>query len=253
MINYDLHIHTAYCGHAEGMTTEAIIKQAQLKKLKTIIITDHVFKIDDLKIIDKIREEAAATETSCNVIVGAEIDADGMRTDGKLVTDDIDNIDYIIGSIHYVPGLGNYPNSPEDCSLEPEELLDRWQSTLLGIVSNPKVNTLAHPGRMIASILEFDPFFEDMLAIFSQAAKISAKNNIFWEINELNGDKLSDEYKRSWYKIYEVALDEGVGLVFGSDAHKAEDIGKTTFSQRILRKLPANCLLNPNDMGIIND
>ncbi len=253
MINYDSHIHTAYCGHAEGMTTEAIIKQAQLKNLKTIIITDHVLNSDDLKIIDNIREEAAFIETGCNVIVGAEIDADGTRTDGKLVTDDLDNIDYVIGSIHYIPGIGNYPHSPEDCNLEPEELLDRWQSTLFGVVSNPKVNTLAHPGRMIASILDFDPFFEDMLTIFSQAAKISAKNNIFWEINELNGDKLSDQYKRSWHKVYEVALDENVGLVFGSDAHKIEDIGKTTFSQRILRKLPANCLLNPGDMGIIND
>ncbi len=253
MINYDSHIHTAYCGHAKGMTTEAIIKQAQLKKLKTIIITDHVFNSDDLKKIDKIREEAAAVETSCNVIIGAEIDADGTRTNGKLVTDNLDNIDYVIGSIHYVPGIGNYPHSPADCSLEPKELLERWQSTLLGIVSNPKVNTLAHPGRMVANILEFDPFFEDMLAVFTQAAKISAENNILWEINELNGNKLSDEYKQSWYKIYEVALDEGVRLVFGSDAHKIEDIGKTTFSQKILHKLPANCLLNPRDMEIIND
>ena len=78
MINYDSHIHTAYCGHANGMTTEAIIKQAQLKKLKTIIITDHVFNSDDLKKIDEIREEAAAVETGCNVIIGAEIDADGL-------------------------------------------------------------------------------------------------------------------------------------------------------------------------------
>lgn len=250
MINYDTHIHTAYCGHANGMTTEAIIKQAQHKKLKTIIITDHVIISDDLRKIEKIREEVAAVETDCNVIIGAEVDVDGTRTDGKLVTDNLDNINYVIGSIHYVPGTGNYPHSPEDCSLEPEELLQRWQSTLLGVVSNPKVTTLAHPGRMVASILDFDPFFEDILTIFSQAAKISAENNTFWEINELNGDKLSDEYKRNWYKIYEVALDEGVGLVFGSDAHRIEDIGKNVFSQKILRKLPANCLLNPKDMGL---
>ncbi|HPS54237.1 MAG TPA: PHP domain-containing protein [Sedimentisphaerales bacterium] len=252
MITYDSHIHTAYCGHAEGMTTEAIIKQAQLKKLKTIIITDHVLNNDDLKKIDKIREEAASIKTSCNVIIGAEIDADGTRTDGKLVTDNLDNIDYVIGSIHYVPGVGNYPHSPEDCGLDPEELFKRWESTLLGVVSNPKVNTLAHPGRMIASILDFDSCFDDMLAVFSQAAKISAKNNIFWEINELNGDKLSDEYKLNWYKIYEAALDEGVGLIFGSDAHRIADIGKTTFTQKILRKLPADCLANPRDMGIVN-
>ena len=43
MINYDLHIHTKYCGHAPGMTVEAILRKADILGLETIAITSHIF------------------------------------------------------------------------------------------------------------------------------------------------------------------------------------------------------------------
>ena len=49
MIDYDLHIHTAYCGHAPAaMNVPAILTRADELGLKTIAITDHVFCEDDL-------------------------------------------------------------------------------------------------------------------------------------------------------------------------------------------------------------
>ncbi|MHC4290750.1 MAG: PHP domain-containing protein, partial [Planctomycetota bacterium] len=42
MIDYDLHIHTEYCGHAAGMTVAAVLRRVEELGLKTIAITDHI-------------------------------------------------------------------------------------------------------------------------------------------------------------------------------------------------------------------
>ena len=109
MINYDMHIHTAYCGHAPTMTINAIIKAAEEKQMETIAITSHVFTEADLALIPQIRNEIAKIKTDVKVIIGAEVDADGMRTDGKLVTDKFDRLDYVLGTLHWIPTTGVYP------------------------------------------------------------------------------------------------------------------------------------------------
>ncbi len=175
MINYDMHIHTACCGHAPGMSIRAIIDAAEQKQLETIAITAHIFREDDLLLLPKIKNELTSIKTDLNVIVGAEVDADGMRTDGKLITNKLDEIPYVLGSIHYIPGTGIFPFSPQDNPLDPEEFFRVWQSTLLGLVSNPAIDTLAHPGRLAAMACDLDIFFDDILAVIHQAAALSIK------------------------------------------------------------------------------
>ncbi|MHC5094131.1 MAG: PHP domain-containing protein [Planctomycetota bacterium] len=93
MLNYDLHIHTEYCGHATGMTVAAILKQAEAMGLSTIAITDHIFKQADHRVIEKIREDVAEYRSAIKVYVGAEVDVDPDYADGRLVTDDLDGLD----------------------------------------------------------------------------------------------------------------------------------------------------------------
>lgn len=244
-MDYDLHIHTEYCGHAQGMTIPAIIERAGELGLKTIAITDHIFGPDDLPLIEKIRAEVNEIKSRCRIIIGAEVDVDGMRCDGRLVTDRLESVDYVVATIHYIPGVGNYPFSPDDSPLKPGDLFGRWESTLLGLVANRAIHTLAHPGRMIAASIDLDIFFDDVLAVFSRAAELSAQNNIAWELNELTGIRLSDYYRGQWYRIYQLAVDAGVKLIYGSDAHDIASIGKCQFAEEILKKLPANCLSRP--------
>lgn len=251
MIDYDLHIHTEYCGHAAEMAIDKIIARADEAELKTIAIASHTFGERDLPLVHLIREEADAIKSDCRVIVGAEVDVDGSRYDGKLVTDKLDDIEYVVAGFHYVPGPGNYPHSPADCPLQPQEMFARWQSTLLGVVSNARIDTLAHPGRMIASAVDLDVYFEDALCVFAQAAKLSAQNEIAWEINELNGTKLAPYYREQWHRIYEIAIEAGVKLVYGSDSHFLSSIGQTYFTESILAKLPDGCLSTPQSLGII--
>lgn len=251
MINYDLHIHTEYCGHAPDMTIEAIIEAAEEKQLETIAITSHIFKEDDLMVIPKIKKEIAAIKTDINIIVGAEVDADGMRTDGKLITDNLDDIPYVLGSIHYIPGTGIYPASPQDNPLSGEVFFKVWQSTLIGLVSNPRLDTLAHPGRLAACSCDMDIYFEDMLAVFQQAAELSVKNNICWGINELNEKKIPAAWHERWNEIYRIATNAGVKLVYGSDAHKPHEIGKQTFTRKTLDLIGSENLESLRSIGLI--
>ncbi len=245
MIDYDMHIHTEYCGHAAGMSVTAILARADELELKTIAIATHIFGPEDLNVIEWIREDVSEITSRCRVIVGAEIDVDGRFCNGRLVTDDLDGIDYILAGFHYIPGVGNLPRCWSDCSLEPELLFERWRTSLLGIVSNSRVDTLAHPGRVLACAMDIEPIFERVLQVFAEVSEISARNNIVWELNEHTGHKINPYCCINWYRIYEPALEAGVKLIYGSDAHSPEEIGVTSFTSTILDKLPANCLITP--------
>jgi len=251
MINYDLHIHTEYCGHAPEMSVEAIIKAAEEKQLETIAITEHIFSENDLLLIPKIKKEVATIKTDVNVIIGVEVDADGMRTDGKLITENLDDIPYVLGSMHYIPETGIYPASPDDNPLTGEVFFKVWQSTLIGLVSNARLNTLAHPGRLAACACDIDIYFDDMLVVFEEAAELSVKNDICWGINELNERKIPVQYHERWSKIYQIATNAGVKLVYGSDAHRPEDIGKQSFTDKTLQATGNLHLETPQTLGLI--
>lgn len=248
MLDYDLHIHTEYCGHAGGMTIPAICKRADYLGLNAIAITDHIFKPSDRPLIDKIRAEVKACTTHCRVYVGAEVDVDSVYTDGRLVADDLEDLDIVIAGFHYVPTVGNYPRSFEQNTLGAEAFMEVWTSSLLGVVSNPRIHTLAHPGRLLAAAVDLDVHFEDALAVFEQAAKLSAENNIAWELNELSGYRLNAYWQEQWWRISRIALDAGVKLVYGSDAHHPDAIGMHNFVDLVRGKLGKHRLAHPEEV-----
>jgi histidinol phosphatase-like PHP family hydrolase len=242
MIDYDLHIHTEYCGHAPSMTVEAILERAEAMGLSTLAITDHIFKQADHAIIQQIRDDVVAYAPSIKVYVGAEVDVNPDYADGRLVTEDLDGLDIVIAGFHYVPTVGNLPHGPQDNSLDDEVFMEVWASSLLGVVSNPKIHTLAHPGRLLAASMDLEVHFEDALCVFEKAAVLSAKNKIAWELNELSGYRLGPYWLDQWHRIYEIALSAGVKLVYGSDSHTLDTVGKHCFVDTLLQKLPKECL-----------
>lgn len=248
MIDYDLHIHTEYCGHAPGMSVEAILRCAEELGLSAIAITEHIFSHDDHALIHKIRQDVEAYSPSLKVYVGAEVDVNYKYTDGRLVTDTFEGLDYVIAGFHYVPTVGHYPWTHQDRRLDEEAFLDVWESSLLGLVGKPGIHTLAHPGRMLAACMDLDIYFEHGLHIFEKAAVLSAKNNIAWELNELTGRRLQTYWQEQWYRIYEIALEAGVKIVFGSDSHAPDSIGVCVLADSVLEKLPKNCLSRPEDI-----
>lgn len=244
-LNYDLHIHTEYCGHAPGMTVEKICRRADDLGLQLIAITDHSYSPRESAPADLIREQVEACRPRCRVVVGAEVDVDAAFADGRLAVENLDDYDYIVAGFHYVPLLGHYPRGPEDRRMEGEEFMRVWESTLMGVVSNPRVHTLAHPARLFASCVDLDAFLDHGLAVLERAAQRSAENNIAWELNELDGFRIPAAHHERFCKMYENALEAGVRLVYGSDAHMPESIGRCDYVQCCLDRLPAGSLSEP--------
>ncbi len=244
-IDYDLHIHTEYCGHAEGMTVETICRHAEAAGLRLIAITDHAYGESEPAPVERIREEVRAARPRCRVIVGAEVDVDGRFADGRLVEQDLDRYDYVVAGLHYVPRLGHYPRSPQDRGMSEEEFLGLWEITLLGVVSNPAIDTLAHPARLFAACADLDASMDFGLAVFREAARLSVQNRIAWELNELDGVRMRLE---PFLRMYEEALEAGVKLVYGSDAHAPESVGRSELVQRCLKRLPKDALSRPEDI-----
>jgi HisJ family histidinol phosphate phosphatase len=248
MMRYDFHIHTEYCGHAKGMTVDAICRRAEELNLETIAITDHIYNNQTAGVIEGIRKDLKAATPRLPVIIGAEVDVDSDFVDGRLASDLIDGIDYIIAGFHYVPTKGNYPWKPEHNQLDEATFMRLWESTLLGIVSNPRIDTLAHPGRLFAAAMGPAGNWPAAMEVFKKAAKLSARNRVAWELNELTGKRLLAEFAAKWHEIYAIALDAGVKLIFGSDSHDLESIGQGPFCESLLAKLPSGSLSTPQEI-----
>jgi histidinol phosphatase-like PHP family hydrolase len=248
MIDYDLHIHTEYCGHAKGLTVEVICRRAEALGLRAIAITDHIYGPENADVIDKIRNDLELARPKIKVYLGTEIDVDADFSDGRLVVEPPAGLDYVIAGFHYVPTVGHYPWSRDDRRLDEETFLELWESSLLGVVSQPGITIMAHPGRMLAACMDLDVHFEHGLTVLAKAAQISADKGVAWELNELTGHRLPARWQDQWYRVYQVALDAGVKLLFGSDAHTIDWIGKHIFVAKVLEKLPPGCLSRPEDV-----
>lgn len=237
LFNYDFHIHTELCGHAPGQTVKKILLKADELGLETIAITDHVSIPEDMKNIDIIRSETQKYHSNCRVLIGAEVDVDRRYTDGRLVLDKRSGLDYIMGAIHYLPGTDILPHCNPSRPLTSEETFKRWRSTLLGLVANPIIDTLAHPTCMIANALPENTFTEKVMEVLAEAARISANNKVAWELNNNSKNKFTETQRKQYFRVMQLAIDAGARLVYGSDAHCPEDIGKTNFISKVASKL----------------
>jgi len=238
MIDYDLHIHTNFVKHADRrQTIPTILSCAAERGLKLIAITEHVSRPDDLGRIETIRAQVSSAPTACRVFVGAEIDADRNFTDGRLVVDKRpDNVDFVIGALHFFPGTDVLPHCQPMPPLDPAHVFEQWRDTFLGLMANPIIDILAHPGALIANALDKTCFAPEVLDVFAQGAHLAARNDIAWELNNLIGAKLSAAQRQQYWRIIKIAC---AALTYGSDAHRPESIGKTDFVHEVLKKLPA--------------
>ncbi len=257
MINFDSHVHTEYCGHAPGMSLQAIAQKADQLKLDNLLIAEHIFSTKETQLYETLKSDLAKINCNCNILLGFEVDVDPMKFDGSFVTanDTLSKAQLIMGAVHYVPGVGNYPHSPQENPLSPEQLLTDWRSSLLGMLQNPIVDILAHPGRLPAASLDLDIFFDDVIVVLEEAAEISAENNIAWEINNLTCARLKKSVLSRWHHTIQAAINAGVKITYGSDSHAPDDINTQGYVQQMLPNLenfkgfisPADILRDKNE------
>jgi histidinol phosphatase-like PHP family hydrolase len=242
---YDFHIHTILSGHADSRQSIGnIIKTADKCGLKAIAITEHITKKEDIQRIKIIRDEIKSLAKKCKIYVGAEIDADPYSYTGSLVINEPSDLglDLVIGSIHYFPNTKILPHGEEVPEKLQEGALKKWRKMLLSMLENNSIDILAHPGIMIANSILKDEWTKPVLDIFCEAAYISKRNAVSWEINELTAKKLSPGLQEGYWQVFKIASDAGVSLTYGSDSHKLEDIGACTFAQKLAIRIGNNNL-----------
>jgi histidinol-phosphatase (PHP family) len=236
MVPYaDYHIHTPFCGHAIGMP-DAYIRQAAKIGLKELGFSDHApmvhkpmpgvtMSLEDLPkynaLIEQVRESYAS---QISIKIGLEADfLPGYESKTKSIIDSYP-YDYIIGSVHFIddwafddPACREYWNK-----YDVNEVYRKYYALLRQSAKTGFYQIIGHcdlPKKFGAR-----PTI-DLTDEIKATAKVFKDTGVAVEINTAGLRKpIGEMYpSRHCLKIY---CEAGVPLIFGSDAHNPEDVGR---------------------------
>ena len=233
----DYHIHTHLCKHADG-APEEYVEQARKIGLKSIGFADHCPVPDGydqksrmyLHEYNKYVDMIAELKSSCSdidILFGMEVDWVPGRMDE--VEDFLSNTkyDYLLGSIHYVDALPfDHPDHYKSWDNEEgiEYVWTRYFDLMYDFVSWGKFDILAH----LDLPKKFSMHPKCMKKVYEKVERVfllAGKKNVMMELNTSGLRKHVKEIFPS-KKILEMAYSHDVKIVFGSDAHTPDDVGK---------------------------
>lgn len=243
----DTHTHTLYCGHADQrMTVAASVAAAEAAGLEVLAVTEHLYEPAHLERIERIRADLELLTPACRVYLGAEVDADPVSEDGGLMAP-VDGLAYVIAATHKYPGGEHWWNQPPPLDAgEKAAVVERWFAWAARIVANPAVDTLAHPGVLMARGA-LVPDFDLVLPRFRELFAIAAEHGTLIELNELAALKMSPAHRATYPLLMRAAVDAGCRIVFASDAHRPEAVGRFEWTVDVARAaaLPVGSVVVP--------
>lgn len=228
-IRGDLHSHTKW---TDGIhTVEQMLQAAEKLGYEYLAITDHSVSMrvaqglsesQALSQIDEIRECEKKYHT--RLLAGIEVD---IKADGSLDYNDevLSQFDFVIAAIH------SHMNQPA------QEMEIRLQKAL----SNPYVNILAHPtGRLLGRpgvlFSERKPYEIEVQKIIELCKEyhVALEVNCFPERLDLNAENAKK------------AVEQGVKLSLGTDAHSLAHLHNIEYGVRMLKMagIDSNMVLN---------
>jgi DNA polymerase (family 10) len=210
----DLQMHSTW---SDGANTVAELAEAALAQgLDYILITDHSqslgiaggLSVEELRRqraeIDAVNEQLG---DKIRVLAGVEVE---VKADGSLDYPDevLAELDLVLASLHTGLRTGR----------------EKTTERLLSAIRNPQVDIIAHPtGRLIGQREGADL---DMAAIFQAAAETGTALDINADYRRLD---LNDVHAHR-------AVELGVKLTIGSDAHNAEGVGGLDYGVATARR-----------------
>ena len=218
----DTHCHTIASSHAYSTVLENA-KEAKLKGLKYMAVTDHIGEIPgaphswyfhNLKVLPKKIE-------GVNILRG--IESNVLGPSGRIEIPEFKTgmeLDWVVASIHEPSWVGN--SNIENCS-------NAW----INVANNPSVNVIGHSG-----LVNFKYDYEEVIPIFK-------KNNKLIEINS-SSFKVRPGCYNNCKKIAEICKKCEAYVVVNSDAHFAYDVGNFEDSLMLLNEVnfPENLIIN---------
>lgn len=217
----DTHTHTTASGHAYSTLLENV-KEASLKGLKIMAVTDHGFLLPGGPSVLHFSNLRVVPRIIYGVLVLRGVEANIMDFEGNLdMPDDrLKQLDVVIASLH-------------DICIKPGTKEENTRA-LLKAMDNKYVDIIGHAG---------NPSYE--IDIDRVVEKAKAKNILI----EINNSSFVTSRKGSYdncYKIARKAGEIGATMVMGSDAHICFDIGNFEKSGELLQKLniPDRLIMN---------
>lgn len=239
----DLHNHTYLCNHADG-TIEEYIQKAIKLNIDVYGFSEHApmknfedgyrLTIDKKKFYeDTILDLKKKYENQITILLGYEVDF----IHGDFILDEIinSNVDYLIGSVHYL-GKWGFDN-PEFISEYKNKNIDKiWQEYFDAIEQMAKSKQFDIVGHLdLIKIFKFLPK-KDIKFIAYNALKQIKKSDMVIELNSAGYRKpIGESYPSK--QLIELAYELDIPITFGSDAHNVEQIG---FMYEDISKLAKN-------------
>lgn len=236
-IDFDCHVHTTRSACGEDITDDWLCHRAAENSLR-FTVTDHTMHLyyepeiawaisrdDGIQLFEERRESGRERIyrylediRSCgrpNMMVGVELD---VLPDGQIMfADDLrPELDIMVGALHFMPTLKH--KAPV------EEAMAEFRRQTVWLLEYG-LEVLAHPFRILLNAgHEVDA--ELMEWTVDQAAKHGAAV-------EINSHKPYPEHDLAMMKL---ALQKGVKLAIGSDAHNSREFGEFGYHRELLKQ-----------------
>jgi histidinol-phosphatase (PHP family) len=227
----DLHNHTTLCNHAEG-TMEEYIQKAIDIGVDIYGFSEHApmknfedgyrLKLEDKEFYENnVKYLKEKYSKDIEILLGYEVDF----INGDYLLDEIlnSNVDYLIGSVHY---LGNWGfDNPEFISEYKNKDIDKiWEEYFTTINSMAKTGKFDIIGHLdLIKVFKYLPK-KDIKLIASDSLKSIKKSSMVIELNPAGLRKpIKEQYPSK--DLLELAYELDIPITFGSDAHSVAQVG----------------------------
>jgi putative hydrolase len=206
----DTHMHTTFSDGRD--TVDSMLAAAAARGLTHVALTDHVRRSSDWfpRYVEEVRH-AALAHPELTVYVGFE--AKVLDFEGTLdATEEmIAQADFVLGSVHRYPDGKGGMRDFEDLAAEEAQQLELGAA--LGLIGNPRVSAIGHPGGTYSR--RFGPFPEELRRQLLEAARRHGKPL-----------EVSAKYEPAVARALALHREHGTALTLGSDAHAAVEVGR---------------------------
>lgn len=232
----DFHIHTKWCGHAEGEMEEYVARACDLG-LPMMGFTAH-FPVD-MPNVDKVclepqevdlyvaetRRLQKAFKGDIEILMGFETDYAGdLEEHIKKECIDRWSPDYVMGSIHVIDGWPfDHPGyTAEYAKWKIADLYRTYFARLEKLVKSGLFDVVGHID--LVKKFGYRPG-EDVSKSFEHLLDVVADKGILVEVNTAGFDKPVGEMYPS-IDILSAASARNIGIILGSDSHAPEQVGR---------------------------
>ncbi|OPX27740.1 MAG: histidinol phosphate phosphatase [Campylobacteraceae bacterium 4484_166] len=241
----DLHNHTSRCNHATGTLEEYISKAIEHTidiygfschaPIKQGIDPNNRMALEDISsYIEDIKNIKKKYQKKIKILAGFEVD----YLKGDYIYDEVldQNIDYLIGSVHFIPQNNSKFSifNPKFWGFDNPEFIDQYEKkdidkiwvdyfdSIKDMAKSKKFDIVGHLD--LIKIFGFKPKRE-IIDIATPAIQEIKNSNMTVEINSAGLRKPACEQYPS-KELLKLCFKYDIDITFGSDAHKTDDISK---------------------------